>query len=89
LETLAFTYGSRMAVQLASRQIISGRFQTMLTNGDMVWFTEVRGGEERQWLIDVTQIAAVAELWGDTGVPVVNNDPPVRQQGVAVKNANT
>ena len=51
LETLAF---SRMAVQLASGQTISGRFQTMLTNGDMVWFTEERGAEERQWLIDVT-----------------------------------
>ena len=37
---LAFTDGSRMAVQLASGQTISGRFQTMLTNGDMVWFTE-------------------------------------------------
>ena len=44
LETLAFTDGSRMAVQLASGQTISGRFQTMLTNGDMVWFTEERGG---------------------------------------------
>ena len=43
LETLAFTDGSRMAVQLASGQTISGRFQTMLTNGDMVWFTEERG----------------------------------------------
>jgi hypothetical protein len=53
LETLAFTDGSRMAVQLASGQIISGHFQTMLTNGDMVWFTEERDAEERQWLIDV------------------------------------
>ena len=73
LETLAFTDGSRMAVQLASGQTISGRFQTMLTNGDMVWFTEERGAEERQWLIDVTQIAAVAEPWRDTAVPVSND----------------
>jgi hypothetical protein len=29
LETLAFTDGSRMAVQLASGQTICGRFQTM------------------------------------------------------------
>ena len=34
LETLAFTDGSRMVVQLASGQNISGRFQTMLTNGN-------------------------------------------------------
>ena len=85
LETLAFTDGSRMA-----GQTISGRFQTMLTNGDMVWFTEERGAEERQWLIDVTQIAAVAEPWRDTAVPVSNDDPLVRQQGAAeVRNANT
>ena len=90
LETLAFTDGSRMAVQLASSQTISGRFQTMLTDGDMVWFTEERGAEERQWLIDVTQIAAVAEPWRDTAVPVSNDDPLVRQQGAAeVRNANT
>src|ERR1700722_18434953 len=75
---------------LASGQNISGRFQTMLTNGDMVWFTEERGAEERQWLIDVTQIAAVAEPWRDTAVPVSNDDPLVRQQGAAeVRNANT
>ena len=90
LETLAFTDGSRMVVQLASGQTISGRFQTMLTNGDMVWFTEERGAEERQWLIDVTQIAAVAEPWRDTAIPVGNDDQPVRQQGVAeVRNVNT
>jgi hypothetical protein len=83
LETLAFTDGSRMVVQLASGQNISGRFQTLLTNGDMVWFTEERGAEERQWLIDVTQIAAVAEPWRDTAVPVGNGDPPFKQQGVA------
>jgi hypothetical protein len=89
LETLAFTDGSRMAVQLASGQTISGRFQTMLTNG-VVWFTEERGAEERQWLIDVTQIAAVAEPWRDTAVPVSNDDPLVRQQGAAeVRDANT
>jgi hypothetical protein len=35
LETLAFTDGSRMVVQLASGQNISGRFQTLLTNG--IW----------------------------------------------------
>ena len=90
LETLAFTDGSRMAVQLISGQIISGRFQTMLTNGDMVWFTEERGAEERQWLIDVTQIAAVAEPWRDTALPVSNDDPLVRRQGAAeVRNVNT
>jgi hypothetical protein len=89
LETLAFTDGSRMTVQLASSQIISGRFQTILTNGDMVWFTEERGAEERQWLIDVTQIAAVAEPWRDTAVPVGNDDPLVRQHGAAeVRNAD-
>jgi hypothetical protein len=44
LETLAFTDGSRMVVQLASGQNISGRFQTRLPNGDMVWFTEERRG---------------------------------------------
>ena len=77
LETLAFTDGSRV-VQLASGQNISGRFQTTLTNGDMVWFTEERGAEERQWLIDVTQIAAVAEQWRDTAVPVGNDDPPFK-----------
>ena len=56
----------------------------MLTNGDMVWFTEERGAEERQWLIDVTQIAAVAEPWRDTALPVGNDDPPFKfkQQGV-------
>jgi hypothetical protein len=90
LETLAFTDGSRMVVQLASGQNISGRFQTMLTNGDMVWFTEERDAEERQWLIDVTQIAAVAEPWRDTPLPVGNDDPPFKQQGVAeVRNVNT
>src|SRR6476469_1625726 len=47
LETLAFTDGSRLAMQLTSGQIISGHFQTMLTNGDMVWFTEERDAEER------------------------------------------
>ena len=78
-----------MVAQLASGQNISGRFQTLLTNGDMVWFTEERGAEERQWLIDVTQIAAVAEPWRDTAIPVGNDDQPVRQQGVAeVKNGN-
>jgi hypothetical protein len=90
LETLAFTDGSRMAVQLASGQTICGRFQTILTNGDMVWFTEERGAEERQWLIDVTQIAGVAEPWRDTAVAVGNADPPSKQQGVAeVRNVNT
>ena len=83
LETLAFIDGSRMAVQFASGQTVNGRFQTMLTNGDMVWFTEERGAEERQWLIDVTQIAAVAEPWRDTALPVGDDHPPVRQQGVA------
>jgi hypothetical protein len=65
LETLAFTDGSRKALQLTSGQTISGRFQTMLNNGDMVWFTEERGTEERQSLIDVTQVGAVAEPWRD------------------------
>jgi hypothetical protein len=84
LETLAFTDGSG--------QNINGRFQTMMTNGDMVWFTEERGAEERQWLIDVTQIAAVAEPWKDTALPVGDDDPPFKfkQQGVAeVRNVNT
>ena len=40
LETLAFNDRSRMTLQLNSGQVISGRFQTLLTNGDMVWFTE-------------------------------------------------
>ena len=83
LETLAFTDGSGH---------INGRFQTMLTNGDMVWFTEERGAEERQWLIDVTQVAAVAEPWRDTALPVGNDDPPFKfkQQGVVeVRNVNT
>jgi hypothetical protein len=89
LESLAFSDGSRMAVQLASGQTVSGRFQTMLTNGDMVWFTEERGADERQWLIDVTQIAAVAEPWRDTALPVGDDIPPVKRQGVAeVSNEN-
>ena len=88
LETLAFTDGSRMAVHLASSQIISGRFQTLLTNGDMVWFTEERGAEERQWLIDVAQVAAVAEPWRDTAVPVSNDHPPAKQHGAVVGPSN-
>jgi hypothetical protein len=75
LETLAFTDGSRMALQLASGQIIGGRFQTTLTNGDMVRFTEERNAEERQWLIDVTRVAAVAEPWRDAVVPASTDDP--------------
>jgi hypothetical protein len=63
LETPAFTDGSRMALQLASGQIISGRFQTTVSNEDMVWFTEERDTKERQWLVDVVQVAAVAEPW--------------------------
>jgi hypothetical protein len=90
LETLAFTDGSRMAVQLASGQIINGHFQTMLTNGDMVWFTEERDAEERQWLIDVAQVTAVAEPWRETGVPVGSEQPPARLQGAAeVRDQNT
>lgn len=58
-----------MALQLASGQIISGRFQTTLTNGDMVWFTEERDDEERQWLIDVTQVEGVAERGGMPSCP--------------------
>jgi hypothetical protein len=65
LETLAFTDGSRMSLQLSSGQTISGRFQTTVSNGDMVWFTEERDAEERQWLVDVTCVAAVAEPWRD------------------------
>ena len=83
LETLAFTDGSRMAVQLTSGQIISGHFQTMLTNGDMVWFTEERDAEERQWLIDVAQVAAIAEPWREAAVPVGDDQPPTRLQGAA------
>ena len=63
LETLAFTDGSRMGLQLTSGQMISGRFQTTLMNGDMVWFTEEHDAKERQWLVDVVQVAAVAEPW--------------------------
>jgi hypothetical protein len=43
-------------------------------------------------LIDVTQIAAVAEPWKDTALPVGDDDPPFKfkQQGVAeVRNVNT
>jgi NADPH-dependent 2,4-dienoyl-CoA reductase/sulfur reductase-like enzyme len=37
----------------------------------------------------VTQIAAVAEPWRDTAVPVGNDDPLVRQHGAAeVRNAD-
>jgi hypothetical protein len=57
LETLAFNDGSRMALQLNSGQVISGRFQTLLTNGDMVWFTEEHDEKERQWLVDVAHLA--------------------------------
>ena len=90
LETLAFTDGSRMAVQLTSGQIISGHFQTMLTNGDMVWFTEERDAEERQWLIDVALVAAIAEPWREAAVPVGNDQPPTRLQGAAeVRDENT
>jgi hypothetical protein len=88
LETLAFTDGSRMALQLTSGQTISGRFQTMLNNGDMVWFTEERATDERQWLIDVTQVAAVAEPWRDGVLSVGNDNPPVKQQGAEVKSPN-
>jgi hypothetical protein len=88
LETLAFTDGSRMALQLTSGQTISGRFQAMLNNGDMVWFTEERATDERQWLIDVTQVAAVAEPWRDAVLSVGNDNPPVKQQGAEVKSPN-
>jgi hypothetical protein len=88
LETLAFIDGSRMALQLTSGQTISGRFQTMLNNGDMVWFTEERTTEERQTLIDVTQVAAVAEPWRDAVLSVGNDTPPVKQQGAEVRSPN-
>lgn len=84
LETLAFTDGSRMALQLACGQIISGRFQTTLTNGDMVWFTEENEAKERQWLIDVTQVAAMAEPWRDAVVPAPVDDPLSKQPGTTV-----
>jgi hypothetical protein len=83
LEALAFTDGSRMALQLTSGQTISGRFQTTLMNGDMVWFTEEHDAKERQWLVDVTQVAAVAEPWRDAGVPASVNDPSSKQHGAA------
>jgi hypothetical protein len=83
LETLAFTDGSRMGLQLTSGQMISGRFQTTLMNGDMVWFTEEHDAKERQWLIDVTQVAAVAEPWRDSGVPASVDDPSSKQHGAA------
>jgi hypothetical protein len=79
LETLAFTDGPRMALHLASGQTISGHFQTTLTNGDMVWFTEEGDAEERQWLIDVTHVAAAAEPWRDAVVPADVDDPLSKQ----------
>ncbi len=84
METLAFTDGSRMTLQLISGQIISGRFQTTLTNDDMVWFTEEGDAEERQWLIDVTHVTAVAEPWRDAVVPAKVDDPLSKQPGAAV-----
>ena len=48
-----------------------------------IWSGSPKSAEERQWLIDVTQIAAVAEPWRDTALPVGNDDPPFKQQGVA------
>ena len=41
------------------------------------------GAEERQWLIDVGQVAGVAEPWRERTVPVSNNPPPIRLQGAA------
>jgi hypothetical protein len=81
LETLAFNDGSRMALQLNSGQVISGRFQTLLTNGDMVWFTEEHDEKERQWLVDVAHLAAVAEPWRDAVVPASVDDPLSKPHG--------
>ena len=73
-----------MALQLTSGQIVSGRFQTTLSNGDMVWFTEEHLDKERQWLIDVTQVAGVAEPWRDAVVPAGGDDPSSKQHGATV-----
>ena len=62
LETLAFTDGSRMAVQLASGDY----WRPFPDHSDQRGYGLVRRRawrRERQWLIDVTQIAAVAEPW--------------------------
>jgi hypothetical protein len=85
LETLAFTDGSRMSLQLKSGLAVSGRFQTTVSNGDMVWFTEEDDTKERQWLVDVTQVAAVAEPWRDAVVPASVDDPSSKQHGAASK----
>jgi hypothetical protein len=77
-----------MALHLASGQTISGRFQTTLTNGDMVWFTEEGDAEERQWLIDVTHVAAVAEPWRHAVVPADVDDPLSKQPGATVSKSS-
>ena len=89
LETLAFNDGSRMALQLTSGQSISGRFQTLLTNGDMVWFTEENDEKERQWLVDMTQVAAIAEPWREAVVPAVVDDPLSKSHGAATPRSVT
>jgi hypothetical protein len=66
-------------LQLTSGQVINGRFQTLLTNGDMVWFTEEHDEKERQWLVDVAQVGAIAEPWQDAVVPASVDDPLVRR----------
>ena len=73
-----------MALRLASGQIINGRFQTTLMERELVWFTEERDAAERQWLVDVTQVAAVAEPWRDALVPAGPDDPLSKQHGATV-----
>ena len=50
----------------------------------MVWFTEENEAKERQWLIDVTQVAAMAEPWRDAVVPAPVDDPLSKQPGTTV-----
>jgi hypothetical protein len=85
LETLAFIDGSRMSLELNSGVAVSGRFQTTVSNGDMVWFTEEKDTKERQWLVDVTQVAAVTEPWRDAVVPAGVDDPSSKQHGAVSK----
>jgi hypothetical protein len=89
LETLAFNDGSRMALQLTSGQVISGRFQTLLTNGDMVWFTEEHDEKERQWLVDVAQVGAIAEPWRDAAGPASGDHPLSKPHGATVSKTAT
>ena len=61
----------------------------LLTNGDMVWFTEENDEKERQWLVDVTQVAAIAEPWREAVVPAVVDDPLSKSHGAATPRSVT